>query len=189
MRAFAQKPLQPPRATSSPFSTGTPFTSFTLQQTSRSRPRIQSQQFRSAFTQRPPARRNLSFFRRSSTNATPPPSLSERLKKLSREYGWSALGVYFALSALDFPFCFLAVRLVGTERIGQFEHAIVSQVKRWIPYGSTGEQVEEAAAEAHEAAVQLFDHGVEAAETANMGEEASAYSLPRDSFTLFNWLT
>lgn len=47
-------------------------------------------------------------------------SLSERFKKLSREYGWSAVGVYFALSVLDFPFCFLFVRLVGTERIGTF---------------------------------------------------------------------
>lgn len=26
---------------------------------------------------------------------------------------------------LDFPFCFLAVRVVGTERIGEAEHAIV----------------------------------------------------------------
>ncbi|PNP44086.1 hypothetical protein TGAMA5MH_04371 [Trichoderma gamsii] len=55
-------------------------------------------------------------------------SLSERFKKLSREYGWSAVGVYFALSVLDFPFCFLFVRLVGTERIGQFEHYVVTKV-------------------------------------------------------------
>jgi len=52
-------------------------------------------------------------------------SLSQRLKKLSREYGWSAVGVYFALSALDFPFCFLAVRLLGTDRIGRWEHAVL----------------------------------------------------------------
>lgn len=55
----------------------------------------------------------------------PAPSLSQRLRKLSREYGWSALGVYFALSALDFPFCFLAVRLLGTDRIGRWEHAVI----------------------------------------------------------------
>lgn len=53
------------------------------------------------------------------------PGLSERLKALSREYGWSALGVYLALSALDFPFCFLAVRLLGTDRIARAEHVIV----------------------------------------------------------------
>jgi hypothetical protein len=56
-------------------------------------------------------------------------SLSQRLKKLSREYGWSALGVYLALSALDFPFCFAAVRLLGVERIGYYEHVVVSFVK------------------------------------------------------------
>lgn len=40
-----------------------------------------------------------------------------------------ALGVYLSLSVLDFPFCFLAVRLAGPERIGQIEHAILSRVK------------------------------------------------------------
>lgn len=49
-----------------------------------------------------------------------PLTLSERLKKLSREYGWTAVGVYLALSVLDFPFCFLLVRVVGTEKIGEF---------------------------------------------------------------------
>lgn len=45
-------------------------------------------------------------------------SLSGRLKKLGREYGWSAFGVYMALSVLDFPFCFLLVKWAGTDRIG-----------------------------------------------------------------------
>src|ERR1700761_6777783 len=40
-----------------------------------------------------------------------PLSFSARFKELSRKYGWAAVGVYFGLSALDFPFCFLAVRL------------------------------------------------------------------------------
>ncbi|KAK2000285.1 peptide alpha-N-acetyltransferase Nat2 [Colletotrichum falcatum] len=60
-------------------------------------------------------------------------SLSQRLKKLSREYGWSAVGVYLALSVLDFPFCFLLVRIVGTDRIGQLEHWVVSNIKKIIP--------------------------------------------------------
>ncbi|KAK1700492.1 peptide alpha-N-acetyltransferase Nat2 [Colletotrichum godetiae] len=60
-------------------------------------------------------------------------SLSQRLKKLSREYGWSAVGVYLALSVLDFPFCFLLVRIVGTDRIGQLEHWVVSHVQKVIP--------------------------------------------------------
>jgi N-terminal acetyltransferase 2 len=35
------------------------------------------------------------------------------------------VAVYFGLSALDFPFCFLAVRLIGTEKIAEAEAWIV----------------------------------------------------------------
>ncbi|KAI1258649.1 peptide alpha-N-acetyltransferase Nat2 [Xylariaceae sp. FL1019] len=63
-----------------------------------------------------------------------PQGLSARLKKLSREYGWSAVGVYFALSVLDFPFCFLLVRVVGTDRIGELEHWVVSHATNMIPH-------------------------------------------------------
>lgn len=54
------------------------------------------------------------------SKAEEPLSLSGRLKKLGREYGWSAFGVYMALSVLDFPFCFLLVKWAGTDRIGTF---------------------------------------------------------------------
>lgn len=37
--------------------------------------------------------------------------------------------MYLGLSVLDFPFCFLAVRLAGPERIGQIEHSILSSIK------------------------------------------------------------
>jgi Protein of unknown function (DUF1279) len=46
-------------------------------------------------------------------------SLGQRMRKLSREYGWSALGVYLVLTALDLPFCYLFVGYLGTERIGK----------------------------------------------------------------------
>ncbi|KAF2018200.1 hypothetical protein BU24DRAFT_432656 [Aaosphaeria arxii CBS 175.79] len=59
-------------------------------------------------------------------------TLSQRLKKLSREYGWTALGVYFALSALDFPFCFLAVRYLGAETVGHYEHIVVEAAQNVI---------------------------------------------------------
>jgi len=62
-----------------------------------------------------------------------PTSLGARLKKLSREYGWAAVGIYFTLSVLDFPFCFLLVRSVGTERIAEIEHYVVENVKKIIP--------------------------------------------------------
>ncbi|KAI9822776.1 MAG: hypothetical protein M1832_003009 [Thelocarpon impressellum] len=60
-------------------------------------------------------------------------SFSQRLRKLSREYGWSALGVYLLLSALDFPFCFLAVRTLGTDRIGHWEHVAVQWFWNMVP--------------------------------------------------------
>lgn len=53
-----------------------------------------------------------------------PQSLSARLRKLTKEYGWAALGVYLGLSVLDFPFCFLLVRIVGTDRIGKMIYPI-----------------------------------------------------------------
>ncbi|KAF8436156.1 hypothetical protein BGX38DRAFT_1063008, partial [Terfezia claveryi] len=61
-----------------------------------------------------------------------PTTLSARLKKLSREYGYAAIAVYLGLSALDFPFCFLAVRYLGTERIGQFEQSVINSFKRVV---------------------------------------------------------
>ncbi|KAI0854901.1 hypothetical protein F4860DRAFT_497978 [Xylaria cubensis] len=69
----------------------------------------------------------------SKVNTQEPQGLSARLKKLSREYGWAAVGVYFALSVLDFPFCFLLVRVVGTDKIGEFEHWVLSNVGKVVP--------------------------------------------------------
>lgn len=74
----------------------------------------------------PASRRGFRFsaWRRSNANGEKPQSLSlsGRLKKLFKDYGKSAIGVYLALSVLDFPFCFLLVRIVGTETIGMLEH-------------------------------------------------------------------
>lgn len=117
-------------------------------------------------------------------------SLSQRMRKLSREYGWSALGVYLALSALDFPFCFLAVRWLGTDRIGHWEHAIMEWVwKVWevVPnpfqaeeagqaVEGAGKKVEEygvVQAQSDEIGIAAYDHGVKEAEQRNRSENAS----------------
>jgi N-terminal acetyltransferase 2 len=63
-----------------------------------------------------------------------------------------AVGVYLGLTVLDFPFCFLLVKIVGTEKIGtcfgaisdesfsltgsdqgEIEHFVVSNVQKIIP--------------------------------------------------------
>ncbi|KAM0366549.1 hypothetical protein ACHAO7_006032 [Fusarium culmorum] len=59
--------------------------------------------------------------------------LSAKLRKLTKEYGWVTVGVYLGLSVLDFPFCFLFVRMVGPEKIGEVEHRVMSTVKQMIP--------------------------------------------------------
>ena len=126
-------------------------------------------------------------------------SLSQRLRKLSREYGWSALGVYLALSALDFPFCFLAVRTLGTDRIGRWEHAVLSYIKSWVkwPLSTEGQEMVDGAVNEVKGYVKevvpleeirndgekrileegqtivIEDHGYAAAEQANKGDNAS----------------
>ncbi|RDA89094.1 hypothetical protein CP532_2290 [Ophiocordyceps camponoti-leonardi (nom. inval.)] len=104
-------------------------------------------------------------------------SLGARLKKLSKEYGWSAVGVYLALSVLDFPFCFLLVKIVGTEKIGRLEHYIVSaltsiipesMLQRWRDYRS--QKKTQTTADEGEAAV--VDWGVAEAQR-SIEEEAS----------------
>ncbi|KAL2071269.1 hypothetical protein VTL71DRAFT_12504 [Oculimacula yallundae] len=62
-----------------------------------------------------------------------PTTLGGRMKKLGREYGWSAVAVYFLLSAADFPLCYLLVRYLGTERVGRWEEVVVTNVKKLIP--------------------------------------------------------
>ncbi|OAP60950.1 hypothetical protein AYL99_05952 [Fonsecaea erecta] len=140
----------------------------------------------------------------SNTSSSPPPadqkpSIKERLKKMSREYGWTAVGVYLALSAADFPFCFLAVRMVGTETIGHYEHVVVETFKsivKWPIQGSAKAQmvtdgaIDEASEEAglrefdHQATQaggrvleeQTNDHGYKAAQKANQGDNASIWT-------------
>ena len=106
------------------------------------------------------------------------PSLSARLKKLTREYGWTALGVYFALSALDFPFCFLAVRALGTDRIGHYEHVVVQTFKNLIGRGddASDAQAHSAATDIAQATAREGELGlaedIEEAEARNQGASA-----------------
>ncbi|KAK9471369.1 uncharacterized protein V1510DRAFT_420315 [Dipodascopsis tothii] len=46
------------------------------------------------------------------------------LARLSKEYGWSVVGIYAVLSILDYPLCFLAVHSLGQEKIADFEHSV-----------------------------------------------------------------
>lgn len=101
------------------------------------------------------------------------------------------------LTALDFPFCFAAVRYLGADRIGHYEHVLVESVKSAIPeqvkqkwreliHGS-GDQVVVVPAgggttnvdrdtNVDQIAVPAgFDHGVRDAEERSTKENASKY--------------
>ncbi|KAL2042264.1 hypothetical protein N7G274_004752 [Stereocaulon virgatum] len=39
------------------------------------------------------------------------------------------------LSLLDFPFCFAAVRYLGTDRIGRYEHVVLERLRSMVPEG------------------------------------------------------
>lgn len=104
-------------------------------------------------------------------------SLTQRLRDLSREYGWTAVGVYFTLSALDFPFCFLAVRWIGTDKIAALEHSVVEWVKRaspiQIPEKYRFWKKPKVEVEIGQVEEELYDHGYKEAEIANKGDGAS----------------
>ena len=57
-------------------------------------------------------------------------SFGARMKKLTKEYGWVTVGVYLGLSVIDLPFCFLLVRVVGTDRIGEWIPTVCPVVGR-----------------------------------------------------------
>ena len=108
----------------------------------------------------------------------PTQSLSQKLKALSKEYGWAAVGVYLGLSALDFPICFLAVRLLGTDRIGHYEEVLKdgfwNLVRLVIPDAGTTSAEKHAQAQTADATLRegFLDAGEAAAVSARNGGDA-----------------
>ncbi|KAF2273235.1 uncharacterized protein EI97DRAFT_452525 [Westerdykella ornata] len=108
-----------------------------------------------------------------------PLSFSQRMKKLSKEYGWTALAVYMALSVLDFPLCFLAVRSLGTERIGHYEHVVVQWFKSMLGFATEKEGGLKGGVAAEETAREEeigWVGDIEEAEAANRGATASIWT-------------
>ncbi|KAG7883187.1 hypothetical protein KL905_001888 [Ogataea polymorpha] len=69
-------------------------------------------------------------FRSKRPNSTQIPGAKKPkgIKLLMQEYGYSALGVYFALSCIDLPITFLMVHSAGEEAIKEYQ----DQFLRWI---------------------------------------------------------
>lgn len=58
----------------------------------------------------------------------PDATLSQRLKFLIKSYGWYALGMYIALTVVDFGVAFAGVNLLGAERVSY----VTASVKAYI---------------------------------------------------------
>lgn len=56
---------------------------------------------------------------------------SSGLNALMKEYGYSALGVYFVLSMVDLPLCYLLVHSMGKDEVERYEN----KVKRFFGFG------------------------------------------------------
>ena len=55
-------------------------------------------------------------------------SLSERFKMLMKRYGWYAVGVYFAISVVDFAIAFAGINLLGAEYVS----SVAASAKAWV---------------------------------------------------------
>ncbi|QLQ79831.1 hypothetical protein HG537_0C04800 [Torulaspora globosa] len=70
-------------------------------------------------------------------NSTQTITKPKGIKGLMQLYGYSALGVYLALTALDLPLCFLMVHSLGEERIKVY----LNKVKNAFGFGIAEEDV------------------------------------------------
>ena len=73
------------------------------------------------------------------SSTVPTPKKPTGIKALVKEYGYSALGVYLFLSALDLPICYLIVHAMGKEEIERYENS----VKQYFGYGKLDEELQQ----------------------------------------------
>lgn len=124
---------------------------------------------RLAFPMRPVAllrprnlRTSLVRFQSSSANHQP-----KGLRALMKEYGYSALGVYLFLSALDLPVCYALVHMAGKEKIEEYEN----KAKQFFGYGKSDEEL---------ARMQEINR---------IEEEHNENASAQDSSSMFSWFS
>ena len=73
--------------------------------------------------------------RNSSPDAADPraQTLSARLKRLIKEYGWHALGVYIILSAVDFTVAFGLINFIGAAHVARFTAIAKAYAADYVP--------------------------------------------------------
>lgn len=100
-------------------------------------------------------------FQSTAPNAGPKPQPRPRgVKALMKEYGFSALGVYLALSMLDLPLCYVMVHAAGREKIQEYENS----VKQFFGYGKSSEELkrEQEITRIHEETEDVHPSGIQA---------------------------
>lgn len=72
-------------------------------------------------------------------STVPPPQAPKAtgIRALVKEYGYSALGIYLFLSALDLPICYAIVHSAGKEQIEIYEN----KVKQYFGFGKSDEDL------------------------------------------------
>jgi hypothetical protein len=76
-------------------------------------------------------------------------SLKERLKHLMKKYGWYAVGVYLLVGAVDFTLSFVAINLLGADKVQAAAQAAKRKVMELVGWSKEieegSEKIEEAA--------------------------------------------
>lgn len=90
---------------------------------------------------RPFPKSNITFasFKKQLSTSVPPPAGKKPtgIKALVKEYGYSALAIYFALSMIDLPIIYVLVHASGKEKIEIYEN----KVKQFFGYGVSDEEL------------------------------------------------
>lgn len=81
--------------------------------------------------------RNIYRFPVRGYSSAPPVKKPVGLKALMKEYGYSALGIYFGLSMIDLPLCYILVHSFGKEEIERYEN----DAKQYFGYGIDPEEL------------------------------------------------
>jgi hypothetical protein len=87
--------------------------------------------------------------------------LGQRLKHLMKKYGWYALGVYLAVSVVDFGLAFGAINLVGADRVAAASAAARRTVMGWVGRGAVEDGAEKVEGEIEKAAEEKDKGGRE----------------------------
>ncbi|KAH3684878.1 hypothetical protein WICPIJ_004156 [Wickerhamomyces pijperi] len=80
------------------------------------------------------------------------------IKALMAQYGYSALGVYLAISCIDFPISFLIVHQVGAEKVKQVQHDVFATVKSWFGIYQQQQQQQQEVEHTTDSGVDTNDH-------------------------------